>query len=97
MRLSVSKARIEHPRTSERSTEPFRLYVDELSVMQGEVVALLGENGAGKSTLARMLCGLDEPLEGVCAIDSHALGARMRKLTIAYLFQNPDFSIFFRR
>lgn len=94
MRLSVSKARIEHPRTSERSTEPFRLYVDELSVMQGEVVALLGENGAGKSTLARMLCGLDEPLEGVCAIDSHALGARMRKLTIAYLFQNPDFSIF---
>lgn len=39
----------------------FVLDVNELSVGDGETVALIGENGAGKSTVLRILSGLMSP------------------------------------
>ncbi len=35
-----------------------------LSLMQGEILALLGENGAGKSTLIKILAGIFKPTSG---------------------------------
>lgn len=35
-----------------------------LSVEDGEIMALVGDNGAGKSTLIKMLCGVLEPTAG---------------------------------
>ncbi len=42
----------------------FSLTVDDFSLRQGEVVALLGHNGSGKSTFAKILAGLIKPDSG---------------------------------
>ncbi|MFF2854771.1 sugar ABC transporter ATP-binding protein [Peribacillus sp. NPDC058002] len=59
-----------------------------LSLYQGEVVALMGENGAGKSTLMKVLCGVHKPDSGEIIINdknvriinprkAHDLGVRI--------------------
>ena len=45
-----------------------------LSVAQGQVMALLGANGAGKSTLMRMVSGLARPDRGEIVLGGVALG-----------------------
>ncbi|WP_197440918.1 sugar ABC transporter ATP-binding protein [Thalassoglobus neptunius] len=44
-----------------------------LSLAQGEILALLGENGAGKSTLMKILCGIHPPTSGAIFIDGDRL------------------------
>jgi general nucleoside transport system ATP-binding protein len=47
-----------------------------LSVAEGEIVALLGENGAGKTTLMNILYGLYTPTAGEVLIDGEPLELR---------------------
>lgn len=71
----------------------------DLSVAEGEVVALVGESGCGKSTLGRVIAGIHEPTEGrvfwrgqdIATMDSahrqaFTLGAQM-------IFQDPMSSL----
>ena len=40
-----------------------------LEFKEGNVYGLLGENGVGKTTLLKLICGLQFPKNGTCAVD----------------------------
>jgi ABC-type uncharacterized transport system ATPase subunit len=68
----------------------------DLSVMPGEIHAVLGENGAGKSTLMKIICGVVRPDAGTIRWNGDAVSiaspARARALGIGMVFQH--FSLF---
>ncbi|HBH11955.1 MAG: Lipid A export ATP-binding/permease protein MsbA [Clostridiales bacterium 38_11] len=55
-----------------------------LSVKQGQSIALVGETGSGKSTIVNLICRFYEPTEGLIEID----GVDYRKRSIAWLHEN---------
>lgn len=65
----------------------------DLSVVQGEVLGLIGHNGAGKSTLFKLMLGLLRPDAGEIRLDGVPVAAASRALRarIAYLPENVVF------
>lgn len=64
----------------------------DLTLHQGQTLALVGENGSGKSTLAKLLAGLYEPTRGrLCwdGIDCRRLDARQRLAHTLIVPQHP--------
>lgn len=75
----------------------------DITVSQGEFIAIMGKSGAGKSTLLYQLSVLDHPTEGtviVDGVDVHSLSeneqTNFRLKTLGYVFQDyalvPDLS-----
>lgn len=67
-----------------------------LSIYEGEIVALLGHNGAGKSTLAHSLIGINKTKNGRILIDGvniNSWSIRKRGEIISYVMQNPNHMI----
>ena len=70
-----------------------------LSIEQGETLALVGESGSGKTTLARTIAGLLQPKEGSLTFGEYDLrpgiGRRPHELrqAVQLIFQNPDASL----
>jgi iron complex transport system ATP-binding protein len=69
----------------------------DVTLAQGEVLALLGPNGGGKTTLLKTLLGILRPLGGETQIDGRSLAAysiRERARRIAYVPQShvPTFA-----
>lgn len=64
-----------------------------LTIKEGEFVAILGHNGSGKSTLSKLLVGLETPDFGEIWIDGIQLSEEtiddIRK-KVSIVFQNPD-------
>ena len=67
----------------------------DLSVENGEFVAVVGTSGSGKSTLLHMLGGLDRPTEGKVLVDGQDLSALkdealtiFRRRRIGFVFQS---------
>lgn len=54
-----------------------------LSIMPGEVLALVGANGAGKSTFARILAGLTTPDAGSIWLDGQPFAPRDHRAAVA--------------
>jgi energy-coupling factor transport system ATP-binding protein len=75
--LTATAVTVSHgPRTVLRPTD--------LTVRQGEIVAVLGRNGSGKTTLLRALAGADAPTAGT--VDP--------QVPVAYVPQEPDSLLF---
>jgi putative ABC transport system ATP-binding protein len=67
----------------------------DLSVRQGELVALYGPSGSGKTTLLNLIGALDHPNSGVIQVGgqdilslSEGQRARFRRTQIGFIFQN---------
>jgi putative ABC transport system ATP-binding protein len=74
------------------------LYEIDLSVDEGNLVAVMGPSGSGKSTLLTIAGSLEEPTSGEVRIGGTALSrlsrndkARLRRRTVGYVFQ--DFNL----
>jgi oligopeptide/dipeptide ABC transporter ATP-binding protein len=69
----------------------------DLSVRQGEALALVGESGSGKSTLARALAGIQRPTSGHITLAGKELPRKRRSSTdqrrVQMVFQDPYSSL----
>ena len=68
-----------------------------LTIGQGEWVALIGQNGSGKTTLVKHFNGLLRPRQGqVWVAGRETTGRPIGELArqVGYVFQNPDHQIF---
>jgi putative ABC transport system ATP-binding protein len=70
----------------------------DVSVAQGELVAVMGPSGSGKSTLLTIAGGLEDPTSGEVYVADHNLAmmsrnhlARLRRQSIGFVFQ--DFNL----
>ncbi len=67
----------------------------DLTIAEGETLAVVGPNGSGKSTLARLLAGLAAPTAGrvatACGCDLLTASGRLAaRREVGILFQNPE-------
>ena len=83
-------------RDEEGNVETIQTALDhvDLSIRQGDFVAILGHNGSGKSTLAKHLNAILEPTEGTLWVDGKDTSQEENlwdvRQTAGMVFQNPD-------
>lgn len=83
-------------RLSYRAPGGAQLLTDvDLSVAQGERLAIIGPNGAGKTTLLRLLAGRLQPSEGRVLLEDQDLGridraTRARRIAVMVQNDRPD-------
>ena len=79
---------------SERGERRMALDQVNLSIEEGEFVAVLGTNGSGKSTLAKHLNAILLPTSGVCRVAGMDTRDAARlwdiRQNVGMVFQNPD-------
>jgi energy-coupling factor transporter ATP-binding protein EcfA2 len=71
----------------------------DLSIQEGEFIAILGQNGSGKTTLAKHFNGLLSPTSGRMLVQNKPTAEyshRELAQRVGYVFQNPDHQIFAR-
>ena len=78
-----------------RETEVLALQGLELTVQQGELMAIIGNSGSGKSTFLNLIGGLDRPSAGRLIVDGKDLFklsdrelVRYKRSTVGFVWQN---------
>lgn len=66
-----------------------------LTIGEGETIAIIGHNGSGKSTLVKLLAAILQPTEGKILVDEMPTTATDERLwtirqRVGIVFQNPD-------
>jgi energy-coupling factor transport system ATP-binding protein len=106
-RIEWDDGRATHPRSSPTALIEFQdvhyaykaqpaLRGVNLTIYEGELVALLGRNGSGKTTLARHIIGLLQPSQGKVVVSGRDVAVTpTHELTqqIGFCFQNPNHQI----
>jgi zinc transport system ATP-binding protein len=62
----------------------------DLTVEQGEFLALIGPNGSGKSTLVKCLLGLERPERGEIRLFGEPVGRLKQRYRIGYVSQKAN-------
>ena len=78
-----------------KETEVLALQGLEISIQQGELMAIIGNSGSGKSTFLNMIGGLDRPSAGRLVVDGQDLFklserelVLYKKKTVGFVWQN---------
>jgi ABC-type multidrug transport system ATPase subunit len=84
--------------TAVRSTGLVKRYGDtpalgplDLTIGNGERIALVGHNGSGKTTLIRLLTGRIDPSDGTALVVGHEPGSIEARAALSYLADQPAF------
>ena len=95
--MSVSNSIVLGNVTKEYKRDSFRIpvLVDlDLSVVEGEFLALMGPSGSGKTTLLNLIAGLDRPTTGSVIVQGQEIGSmseadvtRWRSEHVGFIFQ----------
>lgn len=76
-----------------RKAERTVLHSIDLTLYEGERIALIGNNGAGKSSLLKLIAGIARPSDGSVAIlqqDTRSTSLEQLSRDVAFVFQNPE-------
>lgn len=61
----------------------------DLSVTEGQLVAVVGHNGSGKSTLLQLTAGLLDATDGTVEVHGHPAGSDRARAAVSYLGDSP--------
>lgn len=82
----------------EKKYPGFTVKIDELKIMKGEFLALLGESGSGKTTIMNMISGIDKKYTGEIQIDGESVEKSIKKGELSMVFQDslllPHLTVF---
>ncbi len=68
--------------------------IQDLSVPEGGIIAVIGHNGAGKSTFARCLCGLEKSCKGIMSVREKGYTGKNRLKHFYMVMQDVNHQLF---